>query len=112
MIVSSTPVSATSSAEPLAAVVDLEQVAALGRDQLEQLHELARAVGHTRAEHEVAPGTRQPVADDRDEQRGVDVPAGEERAHVAPAGRAVQQRRDRRRAGAFDDELRRARAGA
>ena len=90
-----------------AVVLDRDDVAAFGRDELEQLDERAGAVGDARAHDEVTPGERQPVAHDRDQERRVDVPARKQRAHLAVAARlAREQRGDRRGAGALDNELR------
>ena len=94
-------------ARRLALVLDLDDVDALLREQQEQLRELARPVGHAAAHDEVAPRNREPVAHHRDEQRRVDVAAGEHRHDAAGAADlAGEQRRDADRARAFDDELR------
>ena len=85
----------------------LDDVAALVRDELQELQQLARMVGDARSQHEEASGARQPVPHHRHEQRRVDVAAGEQCAHIARAADLpCEQRGDRGRAGTFDDELR------
>ena len=75
---------------------------------VEQLRELAGPVGDARAHDEVAAGEREPVAHHRDEQRGVDVSAREQRRArpapppTLPASSAATLDRAR----ALDDELR------
>ena len=92
---------------PLAVVLDREDIPHLLGDEREELDQLARPVREARAQDEIAAGEREPVPHDRDQQRRVDVPAGEDGDHRAAAAHAVgEQRRDRRRARALDHELR------
>src|SRR5581483_1193400 len=60
-------------------VLDLDDVDPLLRKERQELRELAGPVGHARPQDEVAPGGGEPVAHHRDEQRRVDVAAGEKR---------------------------------
>ena len=92
---------------PLAVMLDGDDVHALLGAQLQQLVQLARPVGDARADDEVAPRDREPVTHDRDEQRRVDVAAGEhDRDGAGTADLAREQRGDADRAGTLDDELR------
>ena len=92
---------------PLAVVLDVDDVAALGRHELEQLQEPTGAVGDVGAHDEVAAGRRQRVTHHGHQQGGVDVAARQERADVAAASRlARQQSGDAGGARTLDDELR------
>ena len=63
-------------------------------------------IGQTRADDEVAARERQPVAHDLDQKGRVDVPAGEDRDSTPVSFHATrEQRGDRRRARALDDQL-------
>jgi hypothetical protein len=88
-------------------VLDRDDVRALAREQREQLHELARPVGNARPHDEVAAADRQPVTHHGDQQRRVDVAAGEEHAHRPFAADLPRQERgEPGRSRALDDELR------
>ena len=91
----------------LALVLDLDDVHALLGQQRQELRQLARPVGDAGPDDEVAVGDGEAVAHHRDEEGGVDVPAGEHR-HRRPAASdlAREKRRDADGARALDDELR------
>src|SRR5207248_6073518 len=88
--------------DALAAVLDLDDVAPLLRDELEQLDQLARPVRHARPQREVAAGHGEPVAHHLDQERRIDVPARQQREHrpltADPPG---EERRERGGAGAL-----------
>ena len=92
---------------PFAVVLDGDDVAALLRDERQQLDQLARAVGRLRAHDEVAARGGQPVAHDR--RSAASGRCCRRRARRSPARAADlpgEQRRDADRARALDDELR------
>ena len=92
---------------PLAVVLDGDDVGALLGDELQELDQLAGTVAEPRADDEEAARLRQPVAHHLDQQRRVDVAAGEEDADlVLPARLAGEHGGDRGRAGALDQQLR------
>ena len=91
---------------PLSVVLDRDHVRALLGEEREQLAQLPRPVGDSRADDEVAAGEREPVPHDLDQQGRVDVAAGEERGHRAgSADPPGEQGRDRCGARTLDDEL-------
>ena len=105
--VSSMPTSATWRATPSRRCSMATMFARSSATVREELDQLARPVGQTAADHEDPSGERQPVAHHRDQQRRIDVPARQQRAHRALAvDLAGQQRRDADRAGALDHQLR------
>ena len=87
-------------------VVDRDEVAALARDEIEDVAELTRPVGDEHAHREVAARAGQPEPHHRDERRRVDVSSGEhDRDRVVSPGPPVQQRGEPDRAGALDEQL-------
>ena len=66
---------------PLPVMLDRDHVRALLGEEREQLAELTRPVGDSRADDEVATGEREPMTHDLNQQSWVDVAAGEQRRH-------------------------------
>src|SRR5579871_4088839 len=93
--------------DALAAVLDLDDVAPLVRDELADPDQLTGAVDEARPHREVAPLDRHRVTEDGDEGRRVDVPARDDRERrPVAAGLAGEERGDTRGACSLDEKLR------
>src|SRR6185312_14530300 len=87
-------------------MMDLDDIAALLADNAGDLGERAGDVADLDAQADKAPGADQFALQDRGEEAGIDIAAGEDEpdAAAAEALGVIEKGRERRRAGAFDDD--------